>query len=136
LKSLIPPEYHSFLPLFCESIANKLPPHRPYDHRIPLKEGFEPPFGLLYSLARHELEACKKWIEENLYKGFIRASSSVGNVGNASHRLTYGVARYGAEQGADWESGVNSPIRASVETAILCTLSLLSLFLLFLYARR
>jgi len=76
LKSLIPPEYHSFLPLFCESIANKLPPHRPYDHRIPLKEGFEPPFGPLYSLARHELEACKKWIEENLDKGFIRASSS------------------------------------------------------------
>jgi len=76
LKSLIPPEYHSFLSLFCESIANKLPPHRPYDHRIPLKEGFELPFGLLYSLARHELEACKKWIEENLDKGFIRASSS------------------------------------------------------------
>ena len=60
LKSLIPPEYQSFLPLFCESIANKLPPHHPYDHRIPLKEGFEPPFGPLYSLARHELEACKK----------------------------------------------------------------------------
>jgi len=77
LKSRIPPEYHSFLPLFCESIANKLPPHRPYDHRIPLKEGFEPPFGPLYSLARHELEACKKWIEENLDKGFIRASSSL-----------------------------------------------------------
>jgi len=76
LKSLIPPEYHSFLPLFCESIANKLPPHRPYNHRIPLKEGFKPPFGPLYSVARHELEACKKWIEENLDKGFIRASSS------------------------------------------------------------
>jgi len=76
LKSLIPPEYHSFLPLFCESIANKLPPHHSYDHRIPLKEGFEPPFGPLYSLARHELEACKKWIKKNLDKGFIRASSS------------------------------------------------------------
>jgi len=76
LKSLMPPEYHSFLLLFCESIANKLPPHRPYDHRIPLKEGFEPPFGPLYSLAHHELEACKKWIVENLDKGFIRASSS------------------------------------------------------------
>jgi len=76
LKSLIPPKYHSFLPLFWESIANKIPPHRPYDHRISLKEGFEPPFGPLYSLAHHMLEACKKWIEENLDKGFIRASSS------------------------------------------------------------
>jgi len=80
LKSLIPPEYHLFLPLFCESIANKLPPHRPYDHRIPLKEGFEPPFGPLYSLAHHELEAGKKWIEENLDKGFIWASSSPAGV--------------------------------------------------------
>jgi len=76
LKSLIPRKYHSFLPLFCESIANKLPPHRPYDYGIPLKEGFELPFGPLYSLAHHELEACKKWIEENLDKGFIRDSSS------------------------------------------------------------
>jgi len=59
LKSLIPPEYNSFLPRFYESIANKLSPHRPYDHRIPLKEGFELPFGPLYSLARHELEAKK-----------------------------------------------------------------------------
>ena len=76
LKSLIPTEYHSFHPLFCESIANKLPPHRPYDHLILLKEGFQPLFGLLYSLAHHELEACKKWIEENLDKGFIEVSSS------------------------------------------------------------
>jgi len=66
-----------FLPLFCESIANKLPPHRPYDHCIPLKEGFEPPIGPLYSLAHHELEACKKWIAENLDKGFIWASLSL-----------------------------------------------------------
>jgi len=76
LKSLIPPEHHSFLPLFCESIANRLPPHHPYDHRIPLREGFELPFGSLYSLACHKLEAYKKSIEENLDKGFIPASSS------------------------------------------------------------
>jgi len=76
LKSLIPSGYHLFLHLFCESIANKLPPHHPYDHHIPLKEGFQPPFGPQYSLARYELEACKKWIEENLDKGFIWASSS------------------------------------------------------------
>ena len=41
-----------------------------------MKEGFEPPFGPLYSLARHKLEACQKWIEENLDKGFIQVSSS------------------------------------------------------------
>jgi len=76
LKFLIPSEYHLFLPMFCQSIATKLPLHRPYGHRIPLKEGFEPPFGPLYCLARHELKAYKKWIEKNLDKGFIRSSSS------------------------------------------------------------
>jgi len=34
----------------------------------------------LYSLTHHELEACKKWIEENLDKGLIRASSSPAGV--------------------------------------------------------
>jgi hypothetical protein len=62
--------------LFSEAEANKLPPHRPYDHRIPLKEGFTPPFGPIYSLLRTELEALKKWLDENLSKGFIRTSSS------------------------------------------------------------
>src|SRR5271169_1965960 len=76
IKELLPEEYHDFLPLFSEAIANQLPPHRSYDHEIPLKEGFTPPFGPLYSLSRNELEVLKKWLEENLSKGFIRASSS------------------------------------------------------------
>lgn len=50
LKSLIPSEYHDFLPLFTESTANKLAPHRLYDHHNPLKDGFDPRFGPLYSL--------------------------------------------------------------------------------------
>jgi len=76
LTKLIPEEYHEFLPLFSEVEASALPPHRPYDHKIPLKEGFVPPFGPLYSLSRPELVALKEWLDENLQKGFIRASSS------------------------------------------------------------
>jgi hypothetical protein len=57
ITDIIPPEYHKFLPLFSEMEANKLPPHRPYNHRIPLKDGFTPPFGPIYSLSRTELEA-------------------------------------------------------------------------------
>jgi hypothetical protein len=56
----VPAEYYKFLPLFSEAEVNKLPPHRPYDHRIPLKEGFTPPFGPSYSLSWTELEALKK----------------------------------------------------------------------------
>ena len=73
---IVPLEYHSYLPLFEEALANELPPHRPYDHRIPLKDGFIPPFGPLYSLSRDELVALRDWLKENLAKGFIRRSSS------------------------------------------------------------
>jgi len=76
LKTYIPTEYHKFLPLFSEALAKNLPPHRPYDHKIPLREGFMPPFGPLYSMSITELETLKEWLEENLSKGFIRASSS------------------------------------------------------------
>jgi len=76
LKNYIPAEYHEFLPLFLEALVKNLPPHRPYDHKIPLREGFTPPFGPLYLMSRTELQTLKKWLEENLSKGFIRASSS------------------------------------------------------------
>ena len=43
---------------------------------MPLKEGFTPPFGPIYSLNRVEIETLCEWIKENLDKGFIRSSSS------------------------------------------------------------
>ena len=76
IKELVPKDYHEFLPLFKKAVAEVLPPHRSYDHKIPLKEGFTPPFGPLYSLSKPELQALRQWIDENLSKGFIRASSS------------------------------------------------------------
>jgi hypothetical protein len=76
IKTLVPEGYHEFLPLFSKVIADKRPPHWPHDQRIPLREGFEPPFGPLYTLSRQELEALKAFLDENLAKGFIRQSSS------------------------------------------------------------
>ena len=40
-----------------------------------LKEGFTPLFGPIYSLSIPELKALREWLDENLSKGFIRASS-------------------------------------------------------------
>jgi hypothetical protein len=71
ISEIVPVEYDKSLPLFSEAEANKLPPHYPYNHRIPLKEGFTPPFRPIYSLSWTELEALKKWLEENLSKWFI-----------------------------------------------------------------
>lgn len=75
-KERIPIEYHEFLDMFDAKLANSMPPRRQYDHKIPLKEGAEPPFGPLYGMSREELIVLKEYVEDNLEKGFIRASSS------------------------------------------------------------
>src|SRR3954447_5775091 len=76
LAKYVPREYHDLSKMFSKSEADKLPPHGPYDHKIPLKEGFVPPFGPLYGLSKNELETLHKWLEDNLNRGLIRASSS------------------------------------------------------------
>ena len=76
IKKHVSPEYHEFARLFSEAQVSKLPPHRPYNHKIPIKEGFTLPFGPLYSLSKNELEELQKSLKENLSKGFICASSS------------------------------------------------------------
>ena len=43
LKKL-PAEYHEFIEVFLPKEAEKLPPHRPFDHKIELKPGEEPPY--------------------------------------------------------------------------------------------
>ena len=60
IRALVLEEYHEFLPLFTEAVHNVLPPHRIYDHSIPVKEGSQPPFGPLYSLSRNELIAVRE----------------------------------------------------------------------------
>ena len=75
-ENLLPPEFRDFSDVFSPKEANKLPPHRPYDHDIKLIDGKVPPFGPLYSMSRTELQTLKEWLEENLKKGFIRPSSS------------------------------------------------------------
>ena len=72
----VPIEYHNLAELFSEDKAHELPPHRPYDHKISLEPGSTPPFGPIYSMSPLELEALKKYCEENLKKGFIRHSQS------------------------------------------------------------
>jgi hypothetical protein len=76
VHDLVPEHFHKFLHLFREEDARKLPPHWPYDHKIPLKPNTEPPFGPLYGMSHQQLQTLKDYIEENLDKGFIRHSSS------------------------------------------------------------
>jgi hypothetical protein len=72
----VPEEYHKHLRVFSRQEADRLPEHRPYDHNIILEEGKQPGFGPLYGMSRNELEVLRKYLVDNLAKGFIRASSS------------------------------------------------------------
>ena len=74
--SNVPSEYHEFADVFSKTKAEILPPHRPYNLKINLEEGAQPPVGPIYSLSASEQEALKEFIEENLTTGFIRPTSS------------------------------------------------------------
>ena len=44
-------EYHDFLDIFSQADSDILPPHRPYDYKIPLMEEKTSPWGSLYSMS-------------------------------------------------------------------------------------
>ena len=76
-KEVVPEEYHDFLDVFSKQEADKLPPHRAYDHSIELLDGAEAPSRApLYHMSEQELELIKNYLEEHLKKGFIKPSSA------------------------------------------------------------
>ena len=72
----LPAEYHDFLDVFSKKDSDKLPEHRSYDYAIPLVKGKTPSFSALYSISQDELKVLRKYLDNYLPKGFIRASSS------------------------------------------------------------
>ena len=56
---VLPEEFKDFADLFSPKEAERLPPHRPYDHNIRLQEGKTPPFRPLYPISRNELKALR-----------------------------------------------------------------------------
>lgn len=75
-KPALPEMYSSFQSLFEDREPGVLPPHRPFDHAIPLEPDAKIPFGPLYTLSQTELQALREYIDDNLKKGFIRRSES------------------------------------------------------------
>jgi len=69
--SNVPSKYHEFADIFSKTKAEVLASHHPYDLKINLEEGVQPPVGPIYSLSASEQEALKEFIKENLNMGFI-----------------------------------------------------------------
>ena len=74
--SKLPQHLHDLLPSFDHKAADKLHPHNNADHKTNLKPGTTPPFGPLYNMSAPELQVLRKYLKEQLDKGFIRTSSS------------------------------------------------------------
>ena len=76
LTDQIPKEYHRYLDVFDEVKAERFSESRPWDHKIELKEGFQPKSFKTYNLTPEEQKELDNWIKENLEKGYIRPSQS------------------------------------------------------------
>lgn len=76
LKAKLPPEYLEYADVFDRAQANKLPPHRPYDHKIELTSDVVPPKSRAYHMSPYKLQKVKEYLTENLSKGFITPSQA------------------------------------------------------------
>ncbi|KAH0610986.1 uncharacterized protein H6S33_011413 [Morchella sextelata] len=76
LRETLPSWLHGFLKVFLPSEADKLPPHRSYDHAIDLEPGKQPPWGPVYSLSKVELKVLREYLDKMLRLGKIRPSKS------------------------------------------------------------
>jgi hypothetical protein len=68
--------YHKYANVFSKSESETLPQHRKYDLPIDIIPEKAVPWGPIYSLTEPELTALRSYIDENLAKGYIRASKS------------------------------------------------------------
>jgi Reverse transcriptase (RNA-dependent DNA polymerase) len=70
-KQLVPVEYHKYLDIFSEEKAHHFSESRPWDHKIEMKEDFEPKSFKNYNLTPAEQLELDKFLKENLKKGYI-----------------------------------------------------------------
>jgi Reverse transcriptase (RNA-dependent DNA polymerase). len=74
--SSLPEEYQDFRDVFSKTDACHLAEHRPYDLKINLEDGTEPPLGTIYSLSPVELQTLRQFLDDHISMGFIRPTRS------------------------------------------------------------
>ena len=62
--------------MFDEEEVNQFPESWVWDHKIELKEGFQPKSFKTYNLTPEEQKELDAFLKENLEKGYIRPSKS------------------------------------------------------------
>jgi hypothetical protein len=74
VEKLIPENLHDFLNVFDNNKADKFSESNMWDHKIDMKEKFEPKSFKNYNLTPEEQEELDKFLDENLKKGYIQPS--------------------------------------------------------------
>jgi hypothetical protein len=67
-EQLVLVDYHKYLDIFSEEKAHRFPESRPWDHKIKMKEGFEPKSFKNYNLTPAEQIELDKFLKKNLEK--------------------------------------------------------------------
>ena len=76
-KVEVPEHYHQFAKVFNEEASHRLPQHQPWDHTIDLKKDALASLNCkVYPLTVEEKQALRKWLDEELRKGYITKSKS------------------------------------------------------------
>jgi len=75
-KKLVPEKFHRWIKVFGKKQSERMPTRKIWDHAIDMKDGFVPRKGKVYLLSRGEREEVRRFIQEQLGKGYIRPSKS------------------------------------------------------------
>ena len=74
LELRMPKQYWQFKDIASKEASDLLPPHRVYDHKIDLEKPNDLGYSPLYKMTTAELEETKRYLQDNLHKGFIEPS--------------------------------------------------------------
>ena len=77
LKTVVPKKYYDLLYVFSKKDSDTLPSHRKYDYKIILEKEQKHGYASLYKMLLQELDAVKHYLDSDLVKGFIQASSAL-----------------------------------------------------------
>jgi hypothetical protein len=73
----VPEQYKDYMDVFLEEKAKRFPPTREEDHQIKFTKNVPKYFkGDVYSLTVNQTTFLRKWLDEELSKGFIQPSKS------------------------------------------------------------
>jgi len=76
VEDMVPTRFHTYLLVFKKKELERLPLHKPWDHGIETKSGFQPKKSKVYALSPKEQEEVDDFINEQLRKGYIQPSKS------------------------------------------------------------